>query len=88
MSADQHNLTPPSGRPEPETAPPNPAKVRSSRYDWANDSAPNDPPKKSRGDEIAARRSLLRRMLVRVLDWFGSGRNPFHRDDDPDPMAA
>ena len=88
MCADRQNLKPPVSAPDPEAAQPNPKKVRSTRYDWANDIAPGEHPDKRTPDTMAVRSSLLRRVLGRLRDLFGSGRNPFDRDDDPDPMAA
>ena len=87
MSADQHNLKPAAGDPGPETAQPNPNKVRSTRYDWAHEIAPAEHPEHGRPEKLSTRASLFRRVLNRLRDLFGGG-NPFDRDDDPDPMAA
>ncbi len=88
MCADQHNnLKPPASASDPESTQ-NPQKVRSTRYDWAHDSAPAEPPGSATPKKIAARSSLFRRLLAWFRDCFGSGRGPFERDDDPDPMTA
>ncbi len=89
MCADQYNnLKPPASASDPETAPSNPNKVRSTRYDWAHDIVPAEPPESAKPRKMAARSSLFRRLLARLRDYFGSGRSPFDRDDGPDPMAA
>ncbi len=89
MCADQHNnLKPPASASDPETAQSNPNKVRSTRYDWAHDTAPTEAAESAKPKKIAARSSLFRRLLARFRDYFGSGRNPFDRDDGPDPMTA
>jgi len=88
MSADQHNLKQPASGPHPEAAKPNPSKVRSTRYDWSHEIAPGEHPDKKDAGKMSARSSLLQRVLARLRDFFGPGRSPFDRDDDPDPMAA
>ena len=88
MSADQQKYQPPASAAEPDTAQPNSRKVRSTRYDWAHETAPAQPADPSQPKKMAARRSLFRRLLDRLAQFLGGGRNPFDRDDDPDPMAA
>ncbi len=88
MCADQHNnLKPPASASDQETTQ-NPKKVRSTRYDWAHDIAPAEPAENAKPKKIAASSALFRRLLAWFRDYFGSGRNPFDRDDDPDPMTA
>lgn len=88
MCADQHNVKPPANGPDPESGEPNPTKVRSTRYDWAHDIAQAEPPEKNKPGNVAARSSVLKRVLDWLRDFLGAGRSPFDRDDDPDPMTG
>ncbi len=88
MCADQHNNLKPASGPGPQNAQSNPKKVRSTRYDWAHDISPAESPENDQPGKMAARSSLLERLRQWLRDFFGSRRNPFDRDDGPDPMAA
>ncbi len=75
---------PGSGRPEA-----NAEKVRTPRYDWEHDIVAGEQPVRPKPQQLLKRsRGLFAavRSLLRTL--FNSDRNPFDRDDDPDPMAA
>ena len=87
MCADLNQNQPP--RPDSSEPERKAEKVHSPRYDWEHDIAPSDSPGRPKQSQLLKRSGGLLaavRSFFRTL--FNSDRNPFDRDDDPDPMAA